>query len=385
MQNFWKKTGWEEHDPHLKKIKSMPFQRTFPFIPKMKGLYIIRGPRQIGKSSWLKTVLSHYALKEECFYLSCENIRDNKELAEILASVRHCKIILLDEVSFVSHWDRAIKHEVDLGHHHIIMITGSHSHDLKKGSDQMPGRFDDGGEFSLLPMRFDEFYECRMAAGWATDDRLKELELFFKIGGFPTALAEAGPTGNFPKKAMDTYWKWLVGDIIKLGKQESYLKEIMIQLAACMQTPISFQTLAKKTTIGSHNTVQDYISVLNSCFALKELHAVDIDTGAYRFKKDRKFYFTDPLIFWIAHHLSGKKIPENANEKISEMVAHEDLSREHNRFGYFNNTSGEVDFILPQEWAVEVKWAPAATNLSKAYLNLKMHNKKVWTQKNFLL
>jgi predicted AAA+ superfamily ATPase len=56
MDIFWEKEGWEEEDPHLKKMKSMPFHRPFPFIPEKPGLYIIRGPRQIGKSSWLKTV-----------------------------------------------------------------------------------------------------------------------------------------------------------------------------------------------------------------------------------------------------------------------------------------------------------------------------------------
>ena len=362
----------------------MPFERKIPFMPTEKGLYIIRGPRQIGKSSWLKSVLSHYAKKEKCFYLSCENLTGHRELAEILASVRDRRIVLLDEVSFVKDWDRAIKHEVDSGRHHILMVTGSHAHDLKRGSDRMPGRFDAGGEFSLLPMLFDEFCEMRKQAGWKSDGRIEDLELYFKVGGFPAAVAEAGEKGVTPKKAMQTYLKWLVGDVVKLGKQEAFLKEILIQLAICLQTPISFQTLSKKTTIGSHNTVHEYISILESCFALKQLHAVDLDTGAYRFKKDRKFYFTDPLLYWIGLELSGKKAPANADEKLAEQVAHEYLSRNHSRFGYFSNKNGEVDFILPGEWALEVKWATAATNLSKAYLNLSLANKKVWTMSSFL-
>ena len=65
MQNFWENSGWEKHDPHLKRIAEMPFQRDFPFIPAKKGLYILRGLRQIGKSSWLKKILSHYCSKDE--------------------------------------------------------------------------------------------------------------------------------------------------------------------------------------------------------------------------------------------------------------------------------------------------------------------------------
>lgn len=362
----------------------MPFRRQFPFIPSDKGLYIIRGPRQIGKSSWLKSVLEHYSNTEQCFYLSCENVSDNKELAEILASVRNRKIILLDEVSFVQNWDRAIKHEVDLGKHHIIMVTGSHAFDLKRGSDQMPGRFDAGGEFWLLPMLFDEFYEMRLQAGWVQEDLVQEIELFFKVGGFPSPVEEAGISGNIPSKAIDTYWKWLKGDIVKLGKQVDYLEELLIQLALCMQTPLSYQTLAKKTSIASHHTVKEYVEVLESCFALRKLYAVDLDSGGYRFKKDKKFYFTDPLLFRLAYSLAGRKIPDNANEKMAEMVAHEFLSRTQRRFGYFNNRKGEVDFILPKQWAREVKWSNDATNLSRAYIDLTIPDKKVWLKTNFL-
>ena len=46
---------------------------------------------------------------------------------------------------------------------------------------------------------------------------------------------------------------------------------------------------------------------------------------------------------------------------------------------------GEIDFISPRKWAVEVKWAEFASNLSKNYLNLSLLNKKVWTKNNFFM
>ena len=384
MEHFWEKSGWEKEDLHLKKLASFPFQRSFPFIPEKPGLYVIRGPRQIGKSSWLKTILSHHCRQKKCFYLSCENITDYKELAEILKSVRHYSVVLLDEINFADEWDRAIKHEIDCGHTNILMITGSHAYDLKQGADRMPGRFDHGGEFLLLPMDFEEFHRMRLQAGWKTKSRLNELQLYFRIGGFPTAVAEAGATGKSPAKAMNTYLQWLTGDVIKLGKQETYLKELLIQLALCLQTPVSLQTLAKKTSIGSHNTIQEYLSVLESCFALKTLYAVDPHSGSFRFKKNKKFYFTDPLLYWIALDLAGKKTPPNVEEKLAEMVAHETLSRKYKRFGYFDGPHGEIDFFLPQSWALEVKWSPIPLNLSSSYKKMPITEKIVWTHSNFL-
>jgi predicted AAA+ superfamily ATPase len=362
----------------------MPFQRAFPFVPKDPGLYVIRGPRQIGKSCWLKTILSKMAPKHRCVYLSCEHLETHQELGEFLKSVRDHGVVLLDEVSFVKDWDRAVKHAVDSGYPRILVVTGSHAHDLKRGADRMPGRFDGGGEFSLLPMSFDEFHQARQDAGWASDDRLAELRAYFRVGGFPTAVAEAGAAGKRPRRAISTYWKWLSGDVVRLGKQEALLQEILIQLALTTQTPTSLQTLAKKTRIGSHNTVQDYLSVLDSCFAVRTLHAVDIDTGAYRFRKDRKFYFSDPLLYWMALDLSGQAPPDDVESRLAEMVAHEHLHRAQRRFGYHSNESGEVDFILPKRWAIEVKWSDAALNLSKTYLKLTIPEKIVWTQRNFL-
>ncbi len=384
MDTFWKRPGWEKNDPHLRHIKAMPFRREFPFIPQKKGLYIIRGPRQIGKSTWLKEVLGHYCGKKTCFYLSCENVEDNKELAHILAAIRGTKIILLDELSFVKNWDRAIKHEVDLGTHHIIMATGSHAHDLKRGSDLMPGRFGGGGDFVLRPMLFDEFRKMRGQAKWGEKSREKELQAYFRVGGFPHAVATGGARAKLSEKVLDTYWKWLQGDATKLGKKVSFLEEAIIQLGTCLQTPISYQTLGKKTSIGSHNTVKDYIDILESCFAVRQLYAIDPNSGHYRFKKNKKIYFTDPLLYHLSCHLNGSEASEEDYGKIAEMVAHEFLAQQHKRLGYMHNRLGEIDFISPSKWAREVKWADLPTNLSKAYLKLNVMDKKVWIKKNFL-
>ena len=103
MDIFWEKEGWEGTDKQLLQLEAAPFRRRFPFIPELPGLYIIRGPRQVGKSSWLKSILSHHTkLKNHCFYLSCEEVGSFKELGEILSLNGLRKIILLDEVSFIA-------------------------------------------------------------------------------------------------------------------------------------------------------------------------------------------------------------------------------------------------------------------------------------------
>ncbi len=384
MEIFWEQSNWEASDKHLSALSEMPFRRDFPFMPEKDGLYIIRGPRQVGKTCWLKTILSHHTPQHKCFYLSCEELTHFRELSELLKSIKQYDVVLLDEVNFVDGWDRAVKHAIDSGYPKLLVVTGSHTHDLKKGADRMPGRFGSGGEFCLLPMDFKEFCQARITAGWSSDDRVEELKAYFCIGGFPYAVAESGKLNTTPISSMNTYWRWIAGDFVRLGKSERVLTNILAQLAISMQSSISYNNLAKKSGLGSHNTLIDYLDLLESCFALRTLHAVDINTGAYRTRKNRKFYFTDPLLYHLSIELSGMSLPNDQESQLAEMVANEHLARRYKRFGSHSNQNGEIDFILPSQWGLEVKWSPVANNLSKTYLNLTLPHKIVWTQRNFL-
>ena len=185
MQNFWEIEGWENEDHHLSRIKKLPFQRPFPSVSWGEGLFSIRGPRQIGKTCWIKSILLEKTRQEakNCFYLSCENLRDHQDLAELLKSVRNRSWIFLDEITFVKDWARAVKHEADAGYVKTLVVTGSDAHDLRQGQERMPGRLRRSAELELLPMSFLEFQAMRRIASWPKLFREEELELFFRIGG----------------------------------------------------------------------------------------------------------------------------------------------------------------------------------------------------------
>jgi hypothetical protein len=237
-------------------------------------------------------------------------------------------------------------------------------------------------------MDFAEFAANRLSTGWPKLERAELLKLYFQIGGMPTALAESGPRAKIPQKAFDTYERWLVGDATRLGKNKAFLEGLLAQLAVCTATPISLQTLAKKTEIASHHTVQNYIHFLEDSFALRTCYALDSNSGASRFRKDKKFYFTDPIIFWIAIRMGGLPVPNEWEAHVAEMVGYEALARRaelsRERLGYFASSSGEVDYFSPQRWAIELKWSEVAHNISKAYHKLVLPQKFVWTKSNFL-
>jgi predicted AAA+ superfamily ATPase len=385
MDRFWENENWEQEDRHLQLLSDSPFLRPFPDISFQKGIYIIRGPRQVGKSSWLKVLLSQFLEKQKsCFFASCENIRDQVELAALLKSIRGTECVLLDEISFVKDWAKAVKYEADLNFLNTLIVTGSNAYDLRRGGERLPGRMGAGLEIDLLPMDFQEFQFMRSSAGWKTLDRLEALRCFFRVGGFPGAVKEAGEECLEPVHARDIYQKWIVGDAVNAGRSEQYLREIMGQIALTTTSTISLQKLAQRTQIGSHHTAQEYVSLLEDCYALNTLYAIDPDDQSYRFRKEKKFYFRDPLLFWIALEWSGLSIPVDAEARIAEQVAATALLKRFSRIGYFSSRKGEIDFYKPHQWALEVKWSSSAKNLSKAYLDCKLPEKIVWTSRNFL-
>lgn len=382
MEFFWEKSGWEEADKHLQQLRQMPFQRPMPAVAPGPGLFVVRGPRQIGKTSLLKTLLSH-APPGQSFYASCENLRDHLDLMHLMDSVRERKLLLLDEVCFVREWWRAVKHRLDADPELKVVLTGSNAIDVRKGMDSMPGRWGRDGEILLLPMEFHEFQAMRAQAGWSSGGLTSDLELFFRVGGFPVALRESGPEGGDAPLARETLWRWLLGDLRRLNKQETYLKEMLLQIAVTTGSTVSLQKLAQRTQMGSHNTALDYLELLEATFAIGTLYAVDPETGAPRFRKEKKFYFRDPALFWMAHEVCGHSVSSDSLAKVAEAAAFEYLFRRYRRFGYLSSRVGEIDFCAPRLWAIEVKWSSSASNLSKAFKNLQTSHKLVWDQGNF--
>jgi uncharacterized protein len=385
MDFFWKKQNWEQTDRHLLALQEAPFRRGLPSVELQPGITLIRGPRQVGKSTWLKLLLKkELDLGHPCFYYTCEDLNDYRDLIELIQSQKGVIYFFLDEVTFVKEWWRAVKKATDTDPKKVLVLTGSNSYDLRQGLDLMPGRWSHGaGELSLLPMLFEEWCSMIEQAKWPKKENLQRLRDYMRIGGFPAALAEAGPEMKSPEYAKQIYTRWILGDTIKLNRQELFMRELLGQLAKIIGSSVSLHTLAQKTQLMSYHTAQDYLSVLEQAFALRSLYAYDPDKDSFRFKKEKKFYFTDPIIFWVAHELAGTKPSEDYESQLAEMIAAEWLFRKFKRLGYYSTRDGEVDFIVGREKAIEVKWAPVVHNLSKTYKNLHLPDKRVWTQGNF--
>jgi predicted AAA+ superfamily ATPase len=154
------------------------------WVPRIKhsfdfdsdAVYTLRGPRQVGKTTLLKDIIKDLIDQKvpprNIFYFTCDLIDNPKALADTIAayldSVRPDKkqraYLFIDEVSSVKDWQKAIKFLADKDSLTLttLILTGSHTLDIKKASEKLPGRRGESKDLLdkiMLPMKFAEYAE----------------------------------------------------------------------------------------------------------------------------------------------------------------------------------------------------------------------------------
>jgi predicted AAA+ superfamily ATPase len=355
---WWKKREAIKQDKHLvalshSSIKWEP-RIGYKFNFDSDIVYTLRGPRQVGKTTLLKELISGFLSKgvepRTLFYYTCDLIDNPKELVNTVNTYldttrptpKERAYIFLDEISSVRDWQKAIKHLHDTGKlvNTTLILTGSHSIDIKKAYEKLPGRrgdLQDVPDKILLPMKFVEYVETvnKEIRSAISDLRLiefgnrkkilldlsqgkipekikslslysKELDLLFKdyllTGGIPRVIDEYFRTRQISEGVYRTYVDVVLGDLAKWNKRETYLRQILRKIMEAAGNPTGWNTLRKGTDIASHNTVADYVDTLKDSFVVYYLGFYDTSKKIPLYEKDKKIHFYDPFFY---HALRG--------------------------------------------------------------------------------
>lgn len=248
----------------------------------------------------------------------------------------------MDEVSSIRDWQRGIKHLFDTGRltNTSIILTGSHSLDIKKAYEKLPGRrgvLDDVPDKILVPMKFVEYVETRNGdlakmideigllhtidrkkaineiLNGEIPEKIKGLSLYSKeltklfneyliTGGVPRVIDEYVKTGNLTEGVYRTYVDIVLGDLTRWNKKETYLRQILRRIIEAYGNSVGWNTLKQGTDIASHNTIADYADSLKDSFVLYYLNFYDVGRNGPLYQKDKKIHFYDPFFF---HALRG--------------------------------------------------------------------------------
>lgn len=345
---FWEGSdNFKSNDPQLKKLNGLSYihrselEESIPVLSP--GIYILTGGRQVGKSTLLKLLIRDLLEQnkieaERIFYLPCDTIVEFKQLIfeinDFYNSIDKSKyfILFIDEITYVRDWERAIKSFADAGvfGNASVVITGSDSMLLKEAMMMFPGRRGRSPkvDFHLYPLSFAELISLKdkklagdlgdaglefdfdnnvftINNGRLNDYQIRSLFLYFDeyllTGGYMPAINDIAGGGKILTSTYNTYIQWIVGDMLKRGKQESYLREIISALIPRMCKQISWNNLVNDVAIEHHQTIADYVELLQRMDVVKIFSALREDKMLAAPKKAKKVCFSDPFIFHALH------------------------------------------------------------------------------------
>lgn len=422
LQNPW----WENKNKIFQDDKILLAEKAKPPIKYnfIEGNNILLGPRQVGKTTYLKLYIKHLLeLKKhekDLIYFSCEPLNSKKDLIELFREINELslsekkKYLFLDEVTSVENWEQAVKYllEQKIIPDFQVICTGSNACLLKKGSERFPGR--DIGIQLFLPLTFSEYVRnltgirfsplngftlheiylnCKKLYPFLNQIN-RELRIYLKTGGLPKPLYEYHEKGLISSETYEIYTKWILGSLAQLNKSESIFRSLIKGIVKSYLSRISLNSLAKDFQIPAHSTVETYLEVLSRLLLINLLYQADLNTKTPLFKKNKKIYFQDPFFYNVFKgYITGayKDFSEGEEDKIIEGVICQELASllrkgpEISDFLWYYDSKKETDFVLKQKEklvGLEVKWQPKVKEAD--FNNRFVFKEKILLSKNVL-
>jgi predicted AAA+ superfamily ATPase len=360
-QNPWwsQPDFWEGRDPHLRRLAAQPVELP-PLVADRVSLaepavHMVRGPRQVGKSTELK-LLARRALAggrpaTDVLYVTLDllagetsgSVVDTVRRARELSRCREGALLMLDEVTAVRDWQVAVKYLWDTGivDRDIVVCTGSSAIDLKVGAaERLPGRRGAGTDFLALPRSFAAFARAvdnripaspelspAELAGQQGSDISEQarihlpalqraLELYTAFGGMPAAVAEAAAGAPAPTEGLKRIVRdALAKEVARKGGSEPALRALLERVTRSLGSKVNWARMAREMDVslgparrpgsGPHgSTVRDYFEFLAAAYFLLVIYFWRRDAGSAAVSKDKKIYFADPLLHTVAHDLA---------------------------------------------------------------------------------
>lgn len=370
MNPWWGDPAGYISSPTLRSLREAPVYYDNPLLADLnldgQPFHIIRGPRQVGKTTFLK-LLVRKSLIDRTFeashilFMSCESLSSFREIIDtlepwLISRKESRSLVILDEVSFVSEWQRAILHLGNLGLlvSSALIVTGSNARDLKESSEKFPGRRFGGQDISFYPLSPIDLATLPFLRGRSLDEIYSIYEI---IGGFPHAIASYYRYGFVEREVYETYKNWIVGDAARYRLHEETLKHILYRIFLCCPNRITWPQLIENTPVKSHETALEYVEHLQDAFICQVLHCYDPVRGGPAIHKARKIFFVDPLLYYMAKGWKigffdfKDEVPQMLTNPIFhgglfESCASSLLSRRHKIFFWYSTQEKkEVDIV----------------------------------------
>ena len=364
-------------------------------------IVVITGPRQVGKTTTLKWLMSQIPGQNK-IYFDLENLID-RELFEVKdynslineLQNRGLKIdkkmyVFLDEIQLLPNLPSILKYLYD--HYQIkFFLTGSSSYYIKhRFTESMAGR---KVVYEMLPLTFHEFlsfqgveYAINEEMWWTikfldpTYQKLKSYyQEYIEYGGLPRVVL----TNDVQRKKRlleEIFSSYINIDVQALAdfKSTRDLRNVIKLLATRVGNKLNVTEISNITNL-SRITINNYVEFLEQTYLIKTLPAysrsADVQT-----RLQKKLYFVDTGIANVNADLStGSKFENTVHHQLSFLA-----SLQNGKLSYYADKTNEIDFIIDsdqQTIAFEAKVTPTKAN----HLKLLRLAHKLKIEKAFLI
>jgi len=390
---------WEATDVQLRAAR----QSSLKYEPRPLrdytpgGLYILRGPRRVGKSTALKQFIAERlrqgANPRTILHVSVEG-RSDQDLVELvrrgsnewLVGDPGDRLWIIDEITGVrGAWPEQIKRLRD-SHASFAadtaVLTGSSSSSFEEARKLLAGRRNaERSDRTLFQMGFVEVTKAlggRIAdppgmriADFAQGDDVETMvsqyrpwiedlvaawDRYLSIGGYPQAVAATirnpeDPAGD--RTLTDALWDVIHGDAFEgSGLTHTQTQAILRSITSSLSSLFSVQAAATDSGL-HHSTLKSRLDSLRRAFIAFPVHR---EQGlAPKERSQSKWYFTDPRLARLASAFGAGAAPgmtalSEQQLAVALLRSLEDESpgaaMRHDRLLYYRSSTGaEIDFV----------------------------------------
>lgn len=358
-----------------------------------KHITVITGMRRVGKTTAIKHLLSKIEIKNK-IYFDLEKI-ENRYIfqqpfysdIEISLKIEGIDLdkksyIAIDEIQLVPEITSVIKYFYD-NYDIKFILSGSSSLYLKNHfSESLAGR---KRIFEMYPLSFNEFLNFKGISPSSSSltkfpsfnmsfyQKYKEdYKLYLKYGGFPEiALATTDEDrSEYLKDIINSY----IESDIKILSDFSISKDLykLIRLLANrIGSKVDYSKISDILGL-KRNKVRDYIEFLEYTYFIRLIPAF-VKNPDREISKQRKIYFTDNGLPFVLENNIYSQLLENS--VANQLVQYGEVKY------YSKKTGQEIDFILNDKIAIEVKETP----IEKDLITLKRRSESIDIKDFFLI
>lgn len=389
---------WPQQDVQLREARKAPFEYEPDALRDLTpgGLYILRGPRRVGKSTALKQLVRRLIEggrdPRTILYASVEG-RGAADLADLVRrGADHWlggevgeRVWLLDEITGVEgRWPAQVKRLRDTHPSFAddtVVLTGSSAAQFDEAQKMLGGRRRaERSDRVLLQMPFVEWVRARGADNPLPSPGLSPAELadpdqldqaidrirpwipdlidhwddYLQVGGYPRAVAADLGDGQGREPALTgALWDVIHGDAFGDARlTHTQTQAILRRLTASISSLLSARAVARDADI-SDRTARKRLDALRRAFVAFPVHR---EQGlAPKPRSQSKWYFTDPALSRLAAE-RGAGSPPDRTALAEQQLALALLRRleaetpgaaiHHDRLLYYRSSSGaEIDFM----------------------------------------